>query len=228
LKTRTALIFDLDGTLVDTLPDLADGLNMLLAEEGAAPLSADQVRTMVGDGVAVLVERGFQAAATWPEDSAERRRLIARFLDLYEPRAARRSRPFPGVPDTLSRLVESGSRLAICTNKPEAATHTLLRELDLSRFFSAIVGGDTTPRKKPDPLTILTALQALDANPEQAVMIGDSSNDVAVARAISIPVVVVTFGYTRIPPAELGADALISDFAELPEALLRVSSSEER
>lgn len=223
MRVRAALIFDLDGTLVDSLPDLADALNKLLAEHGARMLPENAVRLMVGDGVAILVERGFREAAAWPEDAAARRDLVARFLELYEPHAADRSRPYPGVREMLVDLQKSGARLAICTNKPEIATRSLLGALDLDRFFPTIIGGDTTARRKPDPLPMQAALERMQARLDEAVMIGDSPNDVAAARAIGMPVVAVTFGYSRTPPAELGADALISGFAELPRALDRIA-----
>ncbi|HSE77021.1 MAG TPA: HAD-IA family hydrolase, partial [Alphaproteobacteria bacterium] len=137
-----------------------------------------------------------------------------RFLELYEPRIARLSRPYPGVRDTLARLAGAGFRLGVCTNKASRATRRLLDDLALSRYFAAVAGGDG-PARKPDPKHLLAVLDALGAAPETALMVGDSANDVHAARAAGVRVAVVSFGYTTVPAAELGADALIDRFEQL-------------
>jgi phosphoglycolate phosphatase len=212
-----AVIFDLDGTLVDTAPDLGSALNRLLAEHGRESIGADGIRRMIGDGAAKLVERGFLATGGLPTPLPP---LVDRFLALYEPAIAETSRPFPGVVATLERLGGAGLRLGVCTNKPDAATHRLLDALGLTRHFAAVSGGDV-PARKPDARHLLGVVERLGATPARTLMVGDSLNDVTAARNAGIAVVVVSFGYTATPAAVLGADAVIDDFAELA-ALLKV------
>ena len=209
------VIFDLDGTLVDSAPDLCGVVNHMLDEHGRAALDLDAIRAMVGDGAAKLIERGFGATGGLPAPLPQ---LVARFIALYENRIAQETRPFPGVVDTLTRLDQAGLRLGICTNKPTGLTNRLLQELDLARFFGSVAGGDG-PARKPDPRHIHVVIEGLGARADSALMIGDSMNDVAAARAAGIPVFVVPFGYTRIPPAQLGADRVLRDFAELQELI---------
>jgi phosphoglycolate phosphatase len=206
-----AILFDLDGTLVDSAGDLRDALNALLAEEGLAPLDLEAVKDMVGDGVAKLVERGLAARGAGLDGVPVR---VARFMELYEPNAARLTRPYPQVAETLEALRERGLRLAVVTNKPHAATVRILDTLDLARFFDAVVGGDTFDRRKPDSAPLLHAMQALDATPTEALMVGDNHHDVAAAHAAGMPVAVVAYGYGR-RPAELGADRVLDSFAAL-------------
>jgi phosphoglycolate phosphatase len=210
-----AVIFDLDGTLVDTAPDLGDALNHLLVEHRRNPIAPEGIRRMIGDGAAKLVERGFIASGGLPSPLPS---LVQRFLAIYEPIIADRSRPFPGVTATLARLVAAGIRLGVCTNKPDIATRRLLATLDLARYFDAVSGGDV-PARKPDARHLLGVIAQLAAPPERSLMVGDSTNDVMAARNAGIPVVVVSFGYTSTPAAQLGADALIDDFAALPGIL---------
>src|SRR4051812_27214903 len=149
--TRDAFIFDLDGTLVDSVPDLRAALNEVLRERGRRPLAADEVRRMVGDGVPALVERGLAATG----DTKELEAAEARFLALYEAAPAALTRAYPGVPETLARLVASGARLGVCTNKPQKATIGVLEGVGIAGFFTAILGGDAVPSKKPDPRHLL-------------------------------------------------------------------------
>jgi len=214
-EQRDAVIFDLDGTLVDTAPDLGGALNRLLAEHGRPPIGADGIRRMIGDGAAKLVERGFAATGGLPVALPS---LVERFLAIYEPNIAETSRPFRGVVETLKRLNDAGLRLAVCTNKPDEATRRLLAALDLDRYFAAVSGGDV-PARKPDARHLLGVLQQLGSQPSRSLMVGDSTNDVAAARNAGVPVVVVSFGYTAIPATRLGADAVIDDFGVLPEML---------
>lgn len=210
-----AVIFDLDGTLVDTAPDLGAALNRLLAEYGRSALAPESIRTMIGDGAAKLVERGFTATGGWP---AEPSAIVGRFLSIYEAGIADCSRPFPGVTAVLERLAAAKIRLGVCTNKPGVATEELLSAIDLRRHFSAVGHGDG-PARKPDPRHLLRVVEQLGAQPATSVMVGDSANDVAAARAAGVPVVVVTFGYTATPAHELGADAVIDRFDALPGLL---------
>lgn len=208
---RAAVIFDLDGTLVDTVPDLGAAVNRLLAEYGRPARTEEQIRAMIGDGAAKLVERAFVATGGWP---AEPTLVVKRFLAIYEGAIAERSRVFDGVVPVLERLKAAGVALGVCTNKPDRATDELLATLDLKRHFAAVSGGDV-PARKPDARHLLGVVEALGATPQTSLMIGDSANDVASARAAGVPVVVVSFGYTVTPPRALGADAVIDRFEEL-------------
>ena len=202
LATPKAVVFDLDGTLVDTAPDLGATLNRLLA-------------AMIGDGTPKFVERGFEATGGVPGELAP---LVHRFLTLYEGALVDTSRPYPGTEAMLAALAGQGVRLAVCTNKPSTHTALLLQTLGLDHWFQAVVGGDV-PNRKPHPDHLLRTLRLLGVDAASAVMVGDSENDVAAARAAGLPVVVVSFGYSRLPAAELGGDALISHMDELPPLL---------
>jgi phosphoglycolate phosphatase len=215
------LIFDLDGTLVDSAPDLHRSLNAVLAEQGRAPVSLADIRAMVGDGAAKLVERGFADTGA-PVEAGALPGLVERFLVHYSAGRHALTRAFPGVQETLAELAARGCRLGICTNKPYRPTLEILDVLGLAGLFAAVAGGDSLPVRKPDPGHLLGTIEMAGGRVDDAVMIGDSSNDVAVARAAGVPVVLVTFGYTRIPVGELGADALIDGFAELPALLPRL------
>ncbi|MBI4184044.1 MAG: phosphoglycolate phosphatase [Proteobacteria bacterium] len=219
---RPVLLFDLDGTLIDSAPDLAASLNHLLAGLGRGALALPAVTAMVGDGAAKLVERGLAATGGPPAAGPGLAELVARFLAHYERHATVLTRPFPGVAATLAGLAAAGYRAGVCTNKPERATRTILAGLGLARFFAAVGGGDSFPVKKPDPGHVTALLGLLDARPAEAVMVGDSANDVAAARAAGLPVVAVSYGYTPLPAATLGADAVIERFADLPAALARL------
>ena len=214
-----AVVFDLDGTLVDTLPDLAAALNRLLAEEGYPAVDSAAVAAMVGDGAAKLVERGFAAVGrelTGDEYIGLRRR----YIEIYEGGLSHHSRPYPGAVEILDALRGAGLRLAICTNKPEAPSHALLAALGLAGHFDAVVGGDTLDVRKPDGRHLSETITRTGAR--RAVMIGDTPNDVAAARNAGVPVVAVSHGYAQIPAAELGADAVIDHFDELEDVLLRL------
>ena len=213
------LVFDLDGTLVDSVPDLHVALNQMLRERGRESLSPAQVKRMVGDGVPALVARALAASGADPADAAT---ALPRFLEIYEARAAELTRPYPGVPETLRLLRGSGYRTAVCTNKPQRATLAVVRGLDLAALFDGIAGGDRYPVKKPDPGHLLALIAELDARPGAAAMIGDSENDAASARAAAIPLVLMRYGYARVDPETLGADALLDNFADLPGALERL------
>ena len=208
--------FDLDGTLVDTAPDLIGALNVVLGEQDlpAVPLATE--RLLVGRGAKGLVERGFHLAGRdLPQDAVGG--LMTRFIEVYLGRIADESRAFPGVEATLDALAAEGVRLAVCTNKRTDLSLALLDALGLTRRFAAVIGADRTPAIKPDARHVLTAIAEAGGDPAFAVMVGDSVFDIAAARNADVPSVAVSFGYTEIPAHELGADALIDDFAALPE-----------
>lgn len=208
-----AVLFDLDGTLVDSLPDMTWAMNRMLAEIGRVPTELASMRSWVGDGAAVLVERALAATGGMPADPTV---AVRRFLAFYRMHAAVDTRPFPGVVEALSALREAGHPLGVCTNKPNDLSRLLLDALDMSRFFSAIVGGDGVPERKPHPGHILATISEMGMEGRKVLMVGDSPNDVAAAKAAGVPVAVVAFGYAQVPAGELGADLVISDFADLP------------
>jgi phosphoglycolate phosphatase len=203
------MVFDLDGTLVDSVPDLAAALNRLLASRNLAPFGRPEVAGFVGDGARVLLERAFAARGTTPDAKA-----LADFLDDYGANAAVETEPYPGVRETLDRFAAAGWRMAVCTNKPEAPARTLLDALDLSRYFAALGGGDSFPVRKPDPGHLLATIQAAGATPAQAIMAGDHHNDVLSAAGLGMPSIFAAWGYG---PADTGdhASATAREFSEL-------------
>jgi phosphoglycolate phosphatase len=217
-RTAPVLLCDLDGTLVDSLPDLAAAVGELLEGEGRPGLTPAAVAAMVGDGVPKLIERALAATGGVPAEPALAA-LVARYLPIYEARMTELTRPYPGAIETLRVLKAAGWRLAVCTNKPEAPSRAIVAGLGFEGLFEAVSGGDSLPVKKPDPGHLLGLLEALGAVPGAAVMLGDSANDVQAARAAGLPAIVIAHGYGGTPARELGADRVIESFAELPAAL---------
>ncbi|MDE1146426.1 MAG: phosphoglycolate phosphatase [Azospirillaceae bacterium] len=215
--TPDAVLFDFDGTLIDSAPDILTGVNRLLENEGLPPLSLAQVHQFIGDGAPMLVTRAF-AAAGRPLAPDALPAMTDRYMAIYEALPADPSCVFPGVAETLATL-SAQVPLGLVTNKPERATHAVLQALDLARHFAAVVGGDTLATRKPHPGPLLHAMTQLGADPARTVMVGDGANDVTAGRAAGARVVCVTFGYPRMPVTELGADRLIDRFADLPAAL---------
>jgi len=209
------IVFDLDGTLVDTAPDLVGALNQLLHEQKLPALSLAAARVMVGRGARVLIEQGF-AAAGEPLDAERMPALFDRFIAIYRGRIARESRPFEGVLEALDVLDAAGAKLVVCTNKLTDLSLALLDALEMTSRFAAVIGADSAPAPKPDPRHLQTAIAAVGGRDDRALMVGDSASDVGAARAAKVPSIVVSFGYTEIPAANLGADHLIDHFAELP------------
>ncbi|MCB1991226.1 MAG: phosphoglycolate phosphatase [Geminicoccaceae bacterium] len=220
----SAVVFDLDGTLVDTLPDLHAAVRALLGESGLDTPAAAEVRTMIGDGARRLVERAL-AWAKAPVDEAGLDTAYRRFLEIYGAAPCEASGLYAHVETTLGALAAHGLQLGVCTNKPQAPSEAILETLGVSRFFAAVVGGDAVPRRKPDPAHLLDVLDRLGAKPAAAVMVGDSHNDVAAARAAGVRCILVDYGYTAVPARDLGADRVIGGFAELEAALAGLPSS---
>jgi phosphoglycolate phosphatase len=220
-----AVLFDLDGTLVDSAPDIAEALNETLESYGHPPLSLDAVTRMVGRGVAVLVERAY-AALGLEIDPATRARAVERYVKIYEARATQSTVLMAGVSDLLRDLREKGVPLGVVTNKPGEATRAVLDHFKLLDLMAVVVGGDAGPPLKPEPGLLLHACAALGIDPGDAVFVGDSENDVAAARAAGMPIVAVAGGYTELTPEALGADVAIDRLDELPPAILALAEGE--
>jgi phosphoglycolate phosphatase len=218
------IAFDLDGTLVDTAPDLVGTLNVLLVEERLPPLALDAARPFIGHGAARLIERGFVAAgAPLPPEHAPV--LFERFIRHYRAHIADKSRPFPGAVAALEALRAEGALLAVCTNKPTNLSIALLDALDLSRLFDAVVGADRAPAPKPDARHLRAAVDEAGGDIGRAVMVGDAATDAGAARAAGAGLILVSFGYTEVPAAELAPDVLIHHFDELAGACRRLLSA---
>lgn len=212
------VIFDLDGTLVDTAPDLVATLNLILSREGLPPVDFEAARNFVGGGARLMVERGVAAAGrTLPTAAIDG--YTRDFVDHYTVHLADTSKPFPGVEAALATLAERGYRFAVCTNKLEGLSVRLLDALGLSKWFSAICGADTFGISKPDPEILRRTIARAGALGNRAVMVGDSLMDIATARAVGVPVIAVDFGYTDTPISALAPDRIISRFADLPDAV---------
>ena len=212
------IVFDLDGTLVDTAPDLIETLNVILARHKVPPVAFEDARAMIGAGVKPLLTRGLASQGVHLP-VAEIDALFEEYLALYAAHIADHSRPFPGLEGALDALAADGCILAVCTNKLEWLSVRLLDALGLSHRFAAICGQDTFPMRKPDPEMLRLTIAKAGGSVERAVMVGDSMTDVLTAKNAAVPVVAVDFGYTETPPAALGADRLISHFDALPAAV---------
>lgn len=215
---HSTIVFDLDGTLVDTAPDLVATLNAVLAREGYEAVPYEEARKMIGGGVRHMLARALarHGVALTPADLD---RLFADFIPHYAAHIADHSRPFPGLARSLDRLTAQGDRLAVCTNKLEHLSVLLLERLGFAARFAAICGQDTFGIAKPDPELLRRTIARAGGSLQSAVMIGDSAADVAIARGAGVPVIAVDFGYSDIPPPLLKADRIIGRFEELPAAV---------
>ena len=212
------LVFDLDGTLVDSAPDLIDTLNLIMSRIGVEPLPFAEGRALIGGGAKLLIERALARRHTTTRQS-EIDELFEAFIAHYAEHIADRSRPFPGLETALDRLAADGFRLAVCTNKLEWLARRLLDALDLTPRFAFICGQDTFATRKPDPQVLRLTVDKAGGGAEDTIMVGDSITDIRTAPAAGVPVIAVDFGYTDIPVSELGADRVISHFAELRDAV---------
>lgn len=211
------ILFDLDGTLVDTAPDLAAAMNHVLAAHERPPLPVDAVRHLVGHGARALITRGFAATGDPRPDLVEA--AMPLFLDYYATHIADGSRPFPGVAAALDALVGADCRMAICTNKPTGLARALIDALGWAGHFTAIVGHDAVPRAKPDAGHVHATLAACGRDAAGAVFVGDSATDVGAARNAGLPIILVSFGFTDRPASELGGDVVIDHYDALLPAL---------
>lgn len=215
---RKALVFDLDGTLVDSLADIQRALCGTLEAHDRAPLTRAQVRSMLGDGAPVLVRRALAATGGPCCDDTQRAFLDA-FLHRYQAGGVETTKPFPGAVETLERLRREGHRLGVCTNKPHRATLRLLEALGLTALFHGVVGGDALSVRKPNPEHFEATLRAMDARDAPSVMVGDTLPDAMVAQRAGVPFVLASYGYHRVPLDELPRDAVIDSVCELPRRL---------
>jgi phosphoglycolate phosphatase len=212
----STIVFDLDGTLVDTLPDLTKALNDVLVRRGYAPVSAETIRPSVAGGARVMIEAALYGTSAEPELN----QLLAEFIPCYEANIAVDSRPFPGAVEALERLASAGARLAVCTNKREHLTRKLLQALELNGYFCAIAGRDTLASCKPDPGHLTGVISLAGGDCSRAILVGDSDVDLRTAKAADIPVIMVAFGYGPTSFDSLVADAVIDHFSELESSAL--------
>jgi phosphoglycolate phosphatase len=215
------IAFDLDGTLVDTAPDLHRALNVVMSELSLPPASEADVRAFVGQGARALIVRA-SAVHKVIHDEAALDALTDRYTEVYAADIARHSRPFPGLEAALKALQAAGATLCVCTNKRTFLSNQLLAALNMSHWFAAVVGSDSVERRKPHPDHFIAAVRAAKGDPANALMVGDSASDVGSAKAANAPVVVYQHGYTDTAPELLGADAVFGHFDELPGLAARL------
>jgi phosphoglycolate phosphatase len=201
------IVFDLDGTLVDSVPDLLASANRVMTARGLAPFTLNEVIPLVGDGAAVLV-RGLLALRGQPAGPAD----LQDFVRDYMGHVADATVPYPGVVETLETLGATGWRMAVCTNKPEAPARAVLDALGLSRFFATVAGGDTYPVRKPDPAHLLNTIRDAGGDPARAIMVGDHHNDLAAAAGADVPSIFASWGYG----SDTGATAVATAFVDVP------------
>ena len=212
------LVFDLDGTLIDTAPDLCETLNVVFAREGLPAVPYETARKLIGGGARAMIAQGIEAEGrVLTPELLER--LFGEFIEYYSAHVADRSRPFPGLTEALDALSARGHRFAVCTNKLEGLSMLLLNALALTDRFAAICGQDTFGIQKPDPEILHRTIAAAGGRSEAAIMIGDSGTDIRTAQAAGVPVIAVDFGYSEQPVEEFGPDRVISRFADLPAAI---------
>src|SRR5579871_98297 len=221
------IVFDLDGTLVDTAPDLISALNYVLDREGLPPVPLATARNMIGAGARKLIERGLELEGR-VVNIDELNRLTADFIGYYAAHIADASRPFEGLETALDNLSARGFGLAVCTNKLEWLSKRLLDQLQLSERFAAICGADTFGVSKPDPAILQQTVARAGGHMASTIMVGDAGTDIGVARRAGVPVIGVSFGYTEVPIVELKPDRLIHRMRELPGAVAALLSPQSR
>jgi phosphoglycolate phosphatase len=210
------VVFDLDGTLIDSAPDMHRAVNLMLADLGCNPLTLPDIRSMVGDGASALIARALAARQCVNVDTGK---ALSEFLHHYESNPTAVTRPFPGVAATLERLQAFGLTLAVCTNKPTRLTEMVLENLGLSRFFKRVLAGDSMPYRKPDPRALLEVLNGFGTPAGAAILVGDSEVDAATAQGAKVPFILMTYGYHRGPIDQIPSIATLDHFAELATLL---------
>jgi phosphoglycolate phosphatase len=216
-----AILFDLDGTLIDSAPDIAAAVNELLAARDLPPLGVDRVRGMIGGGVMKLVERAFAASGS-PLSGGALEEANRDMAPIYRRHLTGLTRLMPGVREVLTHFHLNGTAMGVVTNKPQLATREILLHFHLTEYLGAIVGGDAVTNLKPAPDALLLALDQLGVESDEALMVGDSVSDVGAARAAGTPVALLRGGYTHIPVEELGADLVCDSLLDLPAAMQRL------
>jgi phosphoglycolate phosphatase len=218
------IVFDLDGTLIDTAPDLISTLNITLAREGMPAVPFEEARKTIGGGARGMIEKALIADGR-ADAKADLDRMFGDFIAHYAAHIADHSRPFPHLEPVLDRLSADGYRLAVCTNKLEWLSLRLLDRLNLTRHFAAICGQDTFGMQKPDPEVLRRTIAKAGGTTDRAIMVGDSGTDVRTARAASLPVIAVTFGYSEVPIESLQPDRLIDSYSELEAAIRGIEAA---
>ena len=217
--TATTIVFDLDGTLVDTAPDLVRSLNHTIAAYDLEPVTYQDLTHLVGQGARMMIRRAFDLRNhSLSEDQIPA--LLSRFLDHYQRDMPGGSKPYPGLIEALERLKAEGFILAVCTNKMETLARPLLKSLNLDGYFAALTGGDSFPVRKPDPAHLTQTITLAGGNPENAVMIGDSINDILAARNANLPSIAVPFGYSDVPVESLSPTRVITHYDQLTTELI--------
>jgi phosphoglycolate phosphatase len=215
-----AVVFDLDGTLIDSAPDVRAALNRALAAFGRREIGEAEIVEMMGHGASPMIDKALRATGE-PLAGEPFESVLRRYLECYMEEPALRTIVFAGVRETVTMLHDAGIKLGICTNKPHQLSLAVLEALGLRRYFSAVLGGDAVPEKKPHPEHLLATLRELGVHASRAIYVGDSGVDVETARNAGVPVIVLNHGYSARPAAELGADLVIDGFAGFPASLLR-------
>ena len=218
-----AVLFDLDGTLVDSVPDVRWSLNQALAAEGRDAVSIDQVKDYVGQGARQLAERALLDTGGMIND-AQHKRLLDGFLTMYRNNPVQFTTVFPGVFEALARLQAQGTKLAICTNKPDITTWPVLRTLGFDKIFPVVLCGDKARKQKPDGSHVTETAEMLGVDPANCIMVGDSENDILAAHDAGVPSVFVTFGYCHMPLDDLKPTVIIDHFDALDGALVQITN----
>ena len=222
--TISGIIFDFDGTLLNSAPDLMATVNKILKLEGRRPVTLNEVQGMIGDGMPTLLERSLNATGGIPSDEVLNN-SIQQFIEMYTGEDAELDHLYPGAVETLQNLKQRSFTLALCTNKPIAPTMAIVKKLDIEQYFSVISGGDSIPKiRKPDPRHLLAVVEDLDMTTEQVVMIGGKEHDIHCARDAGVRSLLVSFGYAKMPLAEIGANAIIDHLADVEDAVARLDS----
>lgn len=220
-NSEHTIVFDLDGTLVDTAPDLIGTLSWLLEAEGLDPVDLDAARDLIGHGMKPMIEKALRRQGRG-QTTDEVEAVYGRYVAAYEARISRESRPFPHILDALDRLASEGFRLAVCTNKIERLAVLLLDQLGMRTRFSVVTGADTFSVRKPHPDHLLLTIDRAGGDRSKAVMIGDSETDIATAQAAGLPVVAYAGGYTAVPLPQLNPDVILDTYADLVPTLHRL------
>jgi phosphoglycolate phosphatase len=217
----SAIVFDLDGTLIDSVPDVRAAVNRVLNELGRPLLSLDDIKGMIGEGAQVMLKQVMEQTGGYTPGMEEE--YLPRFLATYKAHPADHTVVYPGVFDILDQLKAEGVTLGVCTNKPSTTTLPAMEALGLDKYFEAIVCADMVKHRKPDGRHVLNALERMGVEPKHAVMVGDSETDIAAAIDAGLPAVAVSYGYCHVPLNELPCDILIDSMADLPDALAKIS-----